>query len=218
MRPICDDVYAEGELDAAAREQLTNDVNVATRNLEPYFGTGKSSPLVLFCQSAKCKLAFGASPAAASASDLGFASAQVLLEDGSLAPSAVVVTGPGPKTAKVLTHEWVHAEMKAWVAYDALPTWFNEGAATFIAGEPSCPAVNGPQGGELDVKRLKTKAIWQRHLADSGKTHETYCAARREVETWMQHFESVPLRAEALKTLLSAVAQGTSFDAAYRSL
>ena len=74
---------------------------------------------MLFCHSATCKIAFGAPAAAAWANDLGFASAQVMLDDGSLAPSAVVVTGPVEGTARILTHELLHAEMKAWVAYDS---------------------------------------------------------------------------------------------------
>lgn len=217
MTAICDDVYAEGGLDDARTEELKVDVELATRNLEAYFGALRSSPLVLFCHTASCKVAFGAPLGAASANDLGFASAQVMLDDGSIAPSAVVVTGPVEGTARILTHELVHAEMKAWVAYDALPTWFNEGTATFIASEPRCDAA-GPASEEIDVTRLRTKASWQRHLARTGKTLETYCAARRKVEAWMLRFDSDALRGEALKSLMTSVGGGTPFEAAYDAL
>jgi len=215
MAAICDDVYAEDSLDAAQVTELRIAHDRASENLVRAFGTVRSSPLVLFCRTAACKIGFGAPPRAATSEDLGFASAQVVLDDGSVPPSAVVVTGPVGGTARILTHELVHAEMKAWVAYDALPTWFNEGTATFIANEPSCAADAGPPVA-LDVTRLTTKRAWQRHLETSGGTRETYCAARREVETWMMQFGTNHLRAEALRTLMLAVANGTPFDRAFR--
>ena len=122
MVAICDDVYAEGGLDPQRLNELRSAREQAAQNIEHAFETVRSSPLVVFCQSATCKIAFGASPQAAAANDLGFASAQVVLEDGSVAPSAVVVTGPVGGTARILTHELVHAEMKAWAPYDSLPT------------------------------------------------------------------------------------------------
>jgi hypothetical protein len=214
MTAICDDVYAEEGLDGRQLSELRSARELASQSLLRVFETIRSSPLVLFCRTAACKMAFGAPARAADAEDLGFASAQVVLEDGSRAPSAVVVTGPVSGTAPILTHELVHAEMKAWVAYDALPTWFNEGVATFIANEPRCDAgLYAPIG--LDVMRLTTKAAWERHLQTTGKTRETYCAARREVQAWMARFATDHLRGEALKTVMTSVANGIPFERAF---
>src|SRR5262249_24843110 len=149
---LCDDVYAERDLSSDELAALRNAWVTAAGNLNVAFETVRSSPVVVFCRSAACKIAFGASAQAAAADDLGFASAQAVLEDGSLLPSAVVVTGPVAATPRIVTHELVHAEMKAWVAYDLLPTWFNEGTATFLAGEPRCEPGAAPNG--VDVKRL----------------------------------------------------------------
>lgn len=210
MTVLCDDVYAEAGLDARELDDLRRAREEAGRSLRRVFGTQRSTPLVLFCRSAACKAAFGAPSSAAAADDLGFASAEVALDDGSVAPSAVVVTGPVSGTARILTHELVHAEMKAWAPYDAIPTWFNEGAATFVANEPACDPARPPS--DVDVTSLTTKARWQRHLQASGKTRETYCAARAQVATWMGRFETDALRGEALATLLTSVAKGTRFD------
>lgn len=217
MTSICDDVYAESGLEDATVDALKEDVEVATRNLQRYFGELRATPLILFCRSATCKIAFGAPPTAASSNDMGFASAQVALDNGTIAASAVVVTAPVEGTARILTHELVHAEMKEWATYDSLPTWFNEGTATFIAQEPRCELTN-TLPTEFDVTRLKTKAKWQRHLAESGKTRETYCAARQEVEVWMQRFETDSAKGDALKALLTAVRAGTAFEEALRLL
>jgi hypothetical protein len=214
MTSICDDVYAEAGLDSEQLNELRRARELAAQNLARAFGTLRSSPLVLFCRTAACKVAFGAPASAAAANDLGFASAEVVLGDGSLAPSAVVVTGPVAGTARILTHELVHAEMKAWVDYDSLPTWFNEGTATLLSSEPSCEHGSSPSS-EFDVTRLTTKTKWQRHLQSSGKTLETYCAARREVQKWLAPFDTDHLRAEALETLLTSVGRGTPFERAF---
>jgi hypothetical protein len=212
---LCDDVYAEDGLAPAEQDTLRNAWVIAAGNLSVAFETIRSSPVVVFCRSAACKFAFGAAPEAAASEDLGFASAQVILDDGSLAPSAVVVTGPVPATPRILTHELVHAEMKARVAYDLLPTWFNEGTATFLAGEPRCEPTAA--SNDLDVKRLRTKTLWQRHLRGGGRTRETYCASSREVERWLTRFEGDHPRAAALDALLTSVAQGTPFDDAFNA-
>jgi hypothetical protein len=210
---LCDGVYAEEGLAPAQLDELRSAWVTAAGNLRAAFVTVRSSPTVIFCRSAECKMAFGASAEAAAANDLGFASAQVTLDDGSISPSAVVATGPVAATPRILTHELVHAEMKAWVPYDLLPTWFNEGTATFLAGEPHCEPNAAPDG--LDVKQLATKARWQRHLHETHRTHETYCAARREVEHWMIREDREHARAEALQMLMTSVARGTPFDRAY---
>jgi hypothetical protein len=215
VTPLCDDVYAELGLTPAELETLRSAWDVAARSLQIAFETVRCSPVVVFCRSAACKMAFGASPEAAAADDLGFASAQVVLEDGSLVPSAVVVTGPVTATPRILTHELVHAEMKAWAPYDRLPTWFNEGTATFLAGEPHC-APNAPPN-DFEVERLVTKTQWQRHLKKTRRTLETYCAARQAVERWLVRFDGEHARAEALKTLMAAVAGGTPFDEAFKA-
>ena len=209
---ICDNVYAETGLDGDHIDELRKDVDLGSRNVERFFGTLRSGPLVFFCYSPACKIALGASPAAASSDDFGFASADVTLADGAPVSSAVVVSGPFESSARVLTHELVHAEMKSWLPYDSLPTWFNEGTATFIANEPPCTAA---AAARVDVTTLATKAAWQRYLDDTGRVHETYCAARAKVATWMQRFESDAMRTEGLRTLMTAVKRGTPFESAF---
>ena len=151
MTAICDDVYAETGLDSDGLAELRSARTLASQNLLRIFETNRSSPVTLFCHSAACKIAFGAPARAAAADDLGFASAQVVFDDGSLAPSAVVVTGPVSGTARILTHELVHAEMKAWVAYEY---W----------GEPLDPEHGGPARLLVPHLYLWKSAKWVRGL------------------------------------------------------
>lgn len=213
MVPICDDTYAEPGLTPPEMSELRSAYTAASEQLARAFGQAtRSSPLTLFCRTAACKVAFGAPPANAGAQDLGFARDVVPTRDGLLAHSIVVVTGPVPGSARILTHELVHAEMKAWTPYDSLPTWFNEGMATFVADEPNCDL--HPPASEPRVELLTTKQEWERHLGDHHDTLATYCQSRHRVAAWAARFAGDEARAAALKRLLSSVANGSTFEGA----
>lgn len=214
MTPLCDDVYVEPDLPEPAAPSLKRDYERARLDLVAAFDHDlRSTPVVLFCQSAACKVAFGAPRAAASATDLGFASATATSPSGEpIARSLVVVSGPFPRTSQVLTHELVHAEMKARTSYESLPTWFNEGVATYIAGEPPCEGIPSPA---VDVRTLSTKEKWQAHLGKHHDTHPVYCASRDHVARWLEGSGNARQRATTLKALLSAVKDGTPFERAF---
>lgn len=219
MTPLCDDVYAEPDLTPVALASLAASYRAARRDVAVAFDQEMlSRPVVLFCQSPACKVALGASPEAARADDLGFASAQAQTPSGErVNRSIVVASGPFPSTARVLTHELVHAEMKAWTSYDALPTWFNEGMATFLAGEPNCEAhpAHGPDAPLVDVETLGTKVAWRSHLQAHHDTRDVYCESRHKVARWAERFATVEQRATALKALMVAVKDGTPFERAF---
>jgi hypothetical protein len=121
----------------------------------------------------------------------------------------VIVSGPYAGTARILTHERVHAEMKSWLPYDSLPTWFNEGVATVIAHEPDCSSQ--PQLSMFDITQLDTKAKWQAHIRNVG-TLTTYCQARDRVAAWAEGAALAP----ALRQLMTSVANGEPFATALR--
>jgi hypothetical protein len=199
-------IYTEPGLTDAEVAELRRDWEIARQNLVRAFdGETRSMPLTLFCHTASCKVELGASPDVAAANDLGFASTV-------LPGSSVVATGPVSGTARILTHEFVHAEMKEWTSYDSLPTWFNEGMATFVANEPSC--ARNPPAPLPDIEPLTTKDAWQRHLREHHDTIEVYCQSRHRVAAWAERFGDEKGRAAALKTLLTSVAHGTPFDRA----
>ena len=206
-------VYTEPGLLPSELAALQRANETALQNLVRAFDLPlRSSPWVLFCHTASCKVVFGAAPESASAADLGFARDGLQLRDGWKEQSIVVVTGPVEGSARILTHERVHAEMKAWVPYDALPTWFNEGMATLVAGEPRCEGV--ALLSSFDVTQLNTKQAWQEHL----RTHaarETYCQSRQAVAAWTARFPDGKQTAAALRALMADVAAGSSFERAF---
>lgn len=214
MVPLCDHVWAEPGLTPPEEQELKRAYHVAQQNIVRAFGQPRgSAPLTLICRSAACKIAFGAAPESASAADLGFARDGVMTSSGFMEYPTVIVTGPVARTANILTHELVHAEMKAWIPYDSLPTWFNEGVATLIADEPKCDAY--PASSELDMRKLDTKKKWQASVHEPSQILPTYCRARHQVAAWASSLGSDQGIASALRQLMTTVAQGGSFENAF---
>ena len=206
MRQIVRNVYVEDPVSDEEHVAVIRAVRSAYSQLQDAFGGEESFEAVVFvCRAATCKLAFGAAPQVAHAADLGFADVSV---PNVPRDRAVVVTGPNGSTARVLTHELVHALMKSWAPYDALPTWLNEGLATAIADEPSCAGV--APTCELDVMALATKAAWQAHLAKSGDVRRTYCQARHAAHAWASFGSKRDLASHA-RTLAESAAKSDSY-------
>ena len=149
----------------------------------------------------------------AAAFDSGFARPGLETRDGYVTHRTVVVTFGVPRTAKILVHELTHAEMATYTPYDTLPTWFNEGAAAMVAGEPRCPP--GLPAAVDDLRRVETKATWQAHLAATDATRELYCQSRHELERWAKPLGGRRAVGDALVRVMRGVADGTPFDLLY---
>jgi len=215
MVPLAAQVFAEPGLSEADIGELLAAHAEASARLTEFFGTLRNGlPITIFCRTASCKEAFGAPPGAARSQELGFARDGFHAKDGFSKTPVVIVTGPVPRTSSILTHEFVHAEMKAWAPYSATPTWFNEGMATFIANEPDCRS--NPPVSDFDVTQLVTVAKWEAHIRTPGVTRRTYCQARDAASLWVTRSADQTSTAAVLRKLLVAVARGASFESASR--
>lgn len=213
LLPLTENVYVEPGLTARELEELRQAHRSALAGIQRTFGQlqGKT-PLTLFCHSAKCKVALGAPSEVAASTELGFARDGVQTDSGFVKTNVLVVSGPYESTARVTFHEMVHAEMKSYVPYDALPTWFNEGVATFFADEPGCSA--HPPASVFDVRALDSKQKWQEFIRAPGATQAAYCQSRHEISTWAETRGGRLESGKALRALLQNVARGESFDRA----
>jgi hypothetical protein len=210
IQPIGVGLYAESGLDDRAKRELERAHETAQRNLRGAFGALRGDPpIVIFCRTAACKIALGAPAGDAAATDLGFARDGIQTEKGFVRYPTVIVSGPFEATPRILTHELVHAEMKAYAPYDATPTWFNEGMATLIANEPSCG--EHPLASNFDIERLDTKDAWQAHLRSTGTIRATYCEARNRVLGWTDSFANAEQRMAGLKSILESARRGGHF-------
>jgi hypothetical protein len=174
-----------------------------------------ANALVVFCRTADCKIAFGADPRVAGASDLGFATYARFERAGEEIQRTVVVSGPDETTVRTLVHELVHVAMGRHAQYELVPTWFNEGVATLVADEPQCA---GELGAGVPLETLRSKAEWQAWIEVPGRTHATYCRARAEVDVWFGGFASRGAGVGAVVAVLDAVSRGVAFELAYGPL
>lgn len=213
MTPLCERAYAEPGMTDDEQRTLKAAYRTARADLARALGAPHGeSPVVLFCRTASCKVSFGADPGSAAASDLGFVRDGFFADTGFMARPTVIVTAPNEGTTRILTHELVHAEMKSYASYDSVPTWFNEGMATYIAHEPRCDEY--PPWSTFEVRRLDTKTAWQAHLRESGAIRATYCQARNEVQAWVETLGDSKRLAPALRAVLARVARGEAFQLA----
>ena len=124
----------------------------------------------------------------------------------------VVLTSPNwTQNPYVLAHEFSHVEVATRTGGKHVPAWFDEGLATYIAGEPICTNVTGK--GIDDLRKLDLETDWVAYTGPEDVFFKTYCQARAEVAAW------IGKRGNAgVVQLLDAVRQGQSFTGQYGQL
>ena len=124
----------------------------------------------------------------------------------------VVLTSPNwTQNLYVLAHEFSHVEVAARTGGKHVPAWFDEGLATYIAGEPICTNVTGK--GIDDLRKLDLETDWVAYTGPEDVFFKTYCQARAEMAAW------IGKRGNAgVVQLLDAVRQGQSFTGQYGAM
>lgn len=118
--------------------------------------------------------------------------------------SVVLVAPTWTQNPYVLAHEFSHVEVATRIGNQHVPAWFDEGLATYLAGEPICTNVSGK--GIDDLRRLDWETDWVAYTGPEDVFFKTYCQARAEVAAW------IGKRGNAgVVQLLDAVRQGQSF-------
>lgn len=83
----------------------------------------------------------------------------------------------------MLAHEFSHVEVATRIGGKHVPAWFDEGLATYIAGEPICTNVTGK--GIDDLRKLDLETDWVAYTGPEDVFFKTYCQARAEVAAWI---------------------------------
>ena len=124
----------------------------------------------------------------------------------------VVLTSPNwTQNPYVLAHEFSHVEVATRTGGKHVPAWFDEGLATYIAGEPICTNVTGK--GIDDLRKLDLETDWVAYTGPEDVFFKTYCQARAEMAAW------IGKRGNAgVVQLLDAVRQGQSFTGQYGAM
>lgn len=161
---------------------------------------GGPRPIVVSCKSDACAVAF-TGPTRRS---------HAFLEPR---PMVVVNGGLHRLTKGTTIHEMIHVAiaLRMGKSRPRLPTWFDEGVATFIGDNGRCTP--RPKRAIDDLRRLDTNYAWNGFTNMAGKLEATYCQARDEVGAWIAKRG----RAAVLE-VVDGVAAGGSFDALYGPL
>jgi hypothetical protein len=113
-----------------------------------------------------------------------------------------------------MLHEMVHVEIARRMGRTsrrALPTWFDEGVATFVGD--NAPCAPGTKRAIDDLRRLDQSYAWEGFTDMTGKMAPAYCQARDEIAAW-----AARRGRPALVEVVDAVAAGRSFDDVYGPL
>ena len=208
MVPLCRDVYVEPALTPDERARVARlyaaSLDDVARGLGPL---ESAAPLAVLCKTRACSEHF-----------VGTHMRSTVIAPGHRATGAAYVGGARVTIAiiriddaarGVLAHERVHVEAHVRLGHGRVPTWFNEGLAVVVGGEPTCAGHEDVKGID-DLRRLVHDAAWADYTNTANTMEATYCQARAEVGAWLRRAGKV-----GLLDLIARVRDGASFDDVY---
>ena len=204
----CGNVFVESAVAKNLWPGIVNGIQTALEMDRKVYGQLQSAqPDVLVCQSGSCADYFA-----------GPRRRNVTLYPNTYAGQyvaprmTVVLTSPNwTQNPYVLAHEFSHVEVAKRIGGKHVPAWFDEGLATYIAGEPICTNVTGK--GIDDLRKLDLETDWVAYTGPEDVFFKTYCQARAEVAAW------IGKRGNAgVVQLLDAVRQGQTFAGQYGAM
>ena len=204
----CGNVFVESAVAKNLWPGIVNGIQVALEMDRKVYGTLQAAqPDVLVCQSGACADYFA-----------GPRRRNVTLYPNTYAGQyvaprmTVVLTSPTwTQNPYVLAHEFSHVEVATRTGGKHVPAWFDEGLATYIAGEPICTNVTGK--GIDDLRKLDLETDWVAYTGPEDVFFKTYCQARAEVAAWIGKRGNT-----GVVQLLDAVRQGQSFAGQYGAM
>jgi hypothetical protein len=199
LRAICHGVYVDPAMGWEERELVKTSYVEAHAAVADFFGAPVEMPSAIVCSTDACAETF-AGPTRRS---------RATLEPR----PTVIIGGLGPLTKGTLVHEMIHVETALRLRKEDhhVPTWFDEGVATYIGDSGRCTA-STPRAVD-DLRRLEHAWVWTNFTNQPDKIGPTYCQARDEVAAWSKTHGR-----KALVGVIDAVARGESFEANYGPL
>ncbi len=195
---ISTNIYVEKSMAPDQRQTLIQSVGAARERIVDFYGTRLSDPRILGCGSEDCYWRLGG----VSAKGAAWGSIGIRLSPRGITPT-------------ILTHEMAHIELKyrigllRWLT-GSIPTWFDEGLAALMSGDPRYLKAAGEQNRCVieSLDDLPTGLHEWRKRA--GQDDNLYAKAACRVWRW---FDSAGT--EGLARLIDEVRDGGSFSIAY---
>lgn len=177
MDAVAENVYVDPALEPRDRERLLAMVGRARDRVAQVLGPVEARPVIVACASWQCFAEFGG---------LVPLPGQPAMKANALADRYIRLSPIGHDDY-VLAHELAHAELHhrlgTRIAFHALPTWFDEGLAMIISGDPQVRGIRAaPASAEpLDLATLVSPQAWHK-AALAGQP--VYQHAYVEVARW----------------------------------
>ncbi|PWK58401.1 hypothetical protein C8D95_101214 [Silicimonas algicola] len=179
-------------------EELLGMAEAARANVVSFFGDDPPRPTLILCATRAC------------ADDFGVGGNGLAVAD------VIVAVSPGGLTRGTLTHEMMHARLHRRLGLAAIlrqpyPTWFDEGLATHVSGQPAW------RGTVTDEARDRVRQVtrfwrWRDAMNELG-VGPAYGAAAAEVAA----IEALAGR-EGLLELIRRAEAGDDFDRLLRDI
>lgn len=193
---IGDDIFTDDSMQAAQLRQL---VATADAEMAAFFGSPLNSrPRYVLCTTPQCVATFGGGP-----TGVTYGWHLIRISPHGLRPA-------------IVTHERLHAELAArmgWgtIWHDPVPVWFNEGLATYLAGDDRF----GQAYSAADIAWIKagvSREQWDRLLHERDWI-AGYGAARAAIADL-----DARIGRDGLRELVERVVAGEDFDTALAQL
>lgn len=193
---IGDDIFTDDSAEATRLRQL---VATADAEMAAFFGSPLNShPRYLLCTTPQCVATFGGGP-----TGITYGWHLIRISPQGLRPA-------------IVTHERLHAELAArmgWgtIWYDRVPVWFNEGLATYVAGDDRFDQAYS--AADIDwIKAGVSREQWDRLLQERDWV-AGYGAARAAIDDL-----DARIGHGGLRLLVERLAAGEDFDTALAQL
>ncbi len=210
LRPIGATLYADPAYDPRKYAELSTSMRKAKQSVTNFFGEQRApDPDVIFCKRQACASYFSGSSQRGKALRPGQTGSGGAYK--AQRPTIVIVK-QGPYAQAQLAHEMNHIEVNARTAGKVMPSWFVEGLATLMAGQPDCSHNERiAKDGTNHLRVMQTtNASWATYTDDPSRSRTSYCQASYEVSLWITRHGK-----PALISLLDQVRMGKHFDDLY---
>jgi hypothetical protein len=206
---IGDTLYVDPVVSAYDHAELVRMTENARRRLAAFYGEQRSAdPDVVFCRAEACATFYSGTAMRSRALRVGRTG-----PGGGFRPlrETIVIVQQGRAAENVIVHELSHIEHRVRFGNGRAPTWFHEGVAVYMSGEPDCTGVYGK--GVDDLSRLAAPQAWDEYTNDRSRIRQTYCQASAEIGRWVGRHGKA-----ALLKLMDDVRSGKPFAALYGPL
>lgn len=193
-------VYVQGARSPDAQTASAHVVDEGRAKVRAFYRQLESAPEILLCATDACYKRAG-----------GGASRGMALLDRAL------VLSPRGLNSTIAAHELAHVELHARLGLVKtmrrdIPQWFDEGLAVYVSGDPRYIAAAGTADRCLVAESYEALPSTRQAWVENAASRDLYAKAACRVSRWLARKGGAPAAIE----LIRRVADGQSFEAAYR--